>query len=492
MKRTLSLILTAAIATTISVAALPATATTKAEPNVAPSTTRAAFDSNRKKKPAVVPAKKCSDYCIEGTIPKGNVATFFADSNTKLILVNETSISVLDLDTRKIVATSSTFWRTNNISSASLGDDGQQLIVYSYGHGIYRVVIDTLTTVDVSPVSSDYPVNLATYYTIAAGNAGEGYFATASHTSSGDSELCHFGDDGTLLACTGQVYVFSGGTCGIEFNADHTVVYLISCDGSFHPVKAYSVSDMSSISMADPIANTEAIYGSSAVTDGGYIVLIAKYTSGPKINQYVIIQYNIADYSVLSRVDLPVGESADKIATAPDGTTYLLSFTTRGDSWTPHFAEVNFTSHAIENSLNMSSFKNGEPSRLSIDDHARYVIIGGNNLLGRVVSLSDRSDVIYAGTSRVCTVWHTWWDYLNLNLQTNLKNYHVRYDGGADVKDKIVAPGGTRTYTISDAGVGWFGDVYTIQSKPKNKWGPTSDVYVFPAGSPAPAHQPRC
>lgn len=435
--------------------------------------------SERKKAPTVIAAKRCNFLCSEGTLPKAEVGAFFGHLNTEIVLVNRTSIQILNLDKRKITDTSSYDWESNPIQQASISPDQSSLYLYSIENGVFRMNLDTLAVTDVSPLGS-YPVSDNTDYTIAASTAGDGYYAVVRVNNAGESWLCHYGESGQELACSEAVFTFSGGVCGLSVWPLEAAVYLVKCDGSVNPVLVYSATDLTRTRAAVPLTDVNQLTTSYLRPDG-HIVVVGQYTSGAKQGKFVVTKIDPVALTADATVDLPDGYfPRTVVGSANDNLAFVVAGKSKGSKVQSKVFVVDFDLEMVTETVKLPGLTSNYPAWATIDYYSRYALVGGYGWRTPVVALRSDSDEIYVNNVSQCVSWTTSWDYLNLNLQTDLKEYHVRYnsaDALSFVYDHKVAPGVTRSYTITEAEPGWVGDIYTIQKG--GKWGVTSNPYSF-------------
>ncbi len=436
-------------------------------------------------------SKKCRQFCVQSTLPEAELETFFVNDNRHLLTVNQGSITLRNLDTRKIVDTELApegfrFFR------AAGSSDGTEIYVLATddvsASRVYRVDTLTLDLDNVTPSSPSYPIG---GYEFAVMPDHSGFLATAAHE--GYLYLCRFSETGAELGCSDHFSSSGQSTSDIHFHYSNQFAYLIGADDKFF---TFTLSDMTFTQ--DTIAALNTVnFQKSASLDSGSIYLAENYgESDAAVTR--VFEVSTTSKEVTNTLEIPGRVNIYDVLAVPWGFFVLgQTYDSRGrpQKYASVFEVEIYAGFEVRNIITIPNARGGEASvtALSRDLNTNYVLASGDGVPTSVIP-NEGAFIDNTADYRCGIGWTVRWNYQNLQPGKPVKVYDIYLRGalgGKWTKTASVNAGGEHEYELTGASVGQL-----LKVLPRKVKGLSYRPIFLETGAPGMPHprtrQPRC
>jgi hypothetical protein len=458
---------------------------------------------------AVDRKKTCIYMCIQSKLPAVDEAVYFVNNNSGLLTFNDEGLSLMNLDTRRVVDTAdypagtSASWLQTAISF-----DGDEVYfsVLTDSDGdfrVYRVNTTTLDLTSVTPPSSTYGLDGPSTVGLAVAPDNTGYYLISRESAS--RYLCKFDASGNEVGCSdgfGGAAIRDSSRVFTDYNGD-----LLFVAGNIDKLYTF-LADGLSISSVETISewtgkNIEFEAGTQ-IADGS--MYFADRWNGGAVPDGTNI-YRVSMNANVDYLTIPNGVAVEDMV-APMGESSLayvlgVPLTTTGslrdyNTLYELQAEYGTGELSLRKTMKIKADRNSfTPSYLTVDSRARYVLAYGEIASTLVVPVGESGsiDSYTDGTFNRCDVPVTYsvvWDYINLAPKKATK-YLIQVkpmSGGSYRTVATVPANGDHSYTYTYTGV----DVYlrVVPRKVNYNSHNSLNVYGTPPGISLRDRQPRC
>lgn len=398
-------------------------------------------------------AKNCREYCVQSTLPGAGIGTHIANDNRHLISVNQSLITLRNLDTRKIVDTQQPPAGFRFIESYAT-PDGEEIYLLASDDAtpirVYRLETMSLALENVSPVSPTYAVG---GYEFAPIPDHSGYLATG--VDNGYAYLCRFTVTGVEAGCSTNYSGSGRMQSNIHFHYSSQFAYIVGADTKLF---TFTLEDMSFTQ--EEIDGLDPDVGISDSVDGLNIFVDHVSTSPTDpVTKVSLVSRNTA--SVDGVIELPGRVIVEDILAVQYG-VYILgqSFKSNGGAQkysTLYYIDT-YAGFDIELTVKIPNVRQNRVTQLSRDNQDRYLLASGEGVPTSVIPLVGAAISNGAEYREGSGTWTVTWDFLNLQPGKALKFYDIYLkndvDGARWVKAASVPAGGEHVYELSGATAG--------------------------------------
>lgn len=492
MKRTVALICSAVLALSVA----PFASATVGESTVAPSATANVAAESQLSIPTTSTKsrdskKACRKFCVSTTMPEAQIDTFFVNDNRHVLSVNYDSVSLYNLDTRRVTDTESVPTGVQ-LSKAVASEGVDEVYVVGYNgsseYFIYRINLETLEFTDVTPESPTYA---PTYYEYAVLPDNSGYIATVA--GNGSLFLCSYSELGVEVGCTSSLSGAGQTTSKLFF---HYTGFLVHMVGAENKIFTIDLRDMSFT--WETLTGFDIEIGESSFADS--YIWVAERVGMEYVPTTKLVKISTVSNTVVGTYDIP-GKLVVSDIIATQWEVFMLGQPVNAAGRFQKYATLTYVlldpTFEVKKTFQIPRPRGtmGTVDSLNIDNELRYVLAAGDSNQTSVVSIwgaDVRNTVDY---DQCLPGWIIRWDFLNLQAGKSVSAYdiYVKRDAPRAKWGRVdsVARGGEHVYELTRAEEGDFVKVVPRKAKFAN-----ADTDILEVGPPPivieGTRQPRC